>query len=133
MQYIGIFIFGLIIIGAVAAIFVANEKTPTVSVGDLEANPLIMKLCIAGINYRQNLGKYVGRFKGELRPEPTNEYDPNAIAIYHSDGHHLGYVPSVDTRYLHSLLYDRFPYECVGEICDAGDHFYGYIFLIKPE
>ena len=48
---------------------------------------------IAGINFRKGIKKYVGPFFGYLRPEPTNEYDPDAIAIYHSDGHHLGYIP----------------------------------------
>ena len=28
----------------------------------------------------------------KLRPEPTNPYDPKAVAIYHS-GRHIGYVP----------------------------------------
>ena len=48
---------------------------------------------IAGINFRKGIKKYVGPFFGYLQPEPTNEYDPDAIAIYHSDGHHLGYIP----------------------------------------
>ena len=48
---------------------------------------------IAGINFRKGISKYVGQFFGYLQPEPTNDYDPDAIAIYHSDGHHLGYIP----------------------------------------
>ena len=48
---------------------------------------------IAGINFRKGIKKYVGPFFGYLQPKPTNEYDPDAIAIYHSDGHHLGYIP----------------------------------------
>lgn len=48
---------------------------------------------LAGVNYRKNIRDYVGAFEGYVKPEPTNEYDPDAIAIYHSDGHHLGYIP----------------------------------------
>ena len=29
---------------------------------------------------------------GYIQPEPNNEYDPNAIAIYHESGKHLGYI-----------------------------------------
>lgn len=29
----------------------------------------------------------------ELRPEPTNKFDPNAIEVLHSSGGRLGYVP----------------------------------------
>lgn len=32
-----------------------------------------------------------------LKPEPTNQADPNAIAIYLKDGSHIGYVPKEDT------------------------------------
>ena len=48
---------------------------------------------IAGINYRDGIADYLGDFEGYLQPDPDNEHDPNAIAIYHSDGHHLGYIP----------------------------------------
>ena len=48
---------------------------------------------IAGVNYRKNIRDYVGVFNGYLQPEPDNEYDPDAIAVYHEDRHHLGYIP----------------------------------------
>lgn len=48
---------------------------------------------LAGVNYRKNIRDYVGVFDGYLQPEPENEYDPDAIAVYHADGHHLGYIP----------------------------------------
>lgn len=63
---------------------------------------------IAGINYRQGIEYYVGRFNGYLKPEPTNEYDPYAIAVYAEDGHHLGYIPATDTSEVHSF-YKQFP------------------------
>lgn len=49
---------------------------------------------IAGIDYRENIDNYLGEFKGTLEEEPTNEYDPNAIKILATDGHHVGYVPA---------------------------------------
>lgn len=33
-----------------------------------------------------------------LKPEPNNQADPNAIAIYLKDGSHIGYVPKEDTK-----------------------------------
>lgn len=58
---------------------------------------IIVKYDIAGANYRKNINDYVGDFFGYIQPEPTNEHDSNAIAIYHSDGHHVGYIPAADT------------------------------------
>lgn len=70
---------------------------------------------IAGINFRPGIDKYVGDFMGYLDPEPTNKYDPNAIAIYHQYGHHLGYVPAVSTDELRSK-FTTFPVRCWGSI-----------------
>lgn len=53
----------------------------------------IVRFHIAGIEYRGNLDKYLGEFKGTLEAEPTNAYDPNAIKVLAPDGHHVGYVP----------------------------------------
>ena len=52
---------------------------------------------IAGINYRRGIVDYVGDSIGYLKPQPTNRHDPNAIAIYASDGHHLGYIREYET------------------------------------
>lgn len=49
---------------------------------------------IAGIDYREKIDNYLGEFKGTLEAEPTNEYDPNAIKVLATDGHHVGYVPA---------------------------------------
>ena len=67
-----------------------------------------MTLNIAGINYRRNIAHYVGDSTGCLKPEPTNRHDPNAIAIYADDGHHLGYVPAFETDSVRAL-HLRFP------------------------
>ena len=68
----------------------------------------IYQYSIAGINYRKDIAAYLGRSTGYIKPEPTNRHDPNAIAVYADDGHHLGYIPATDTYEVHSLRL-RFP------------------------
>ena len=77
---------------------------------------------IAGINYRSGIQNYVGSFDGSLIPEPNNKFDPRAIRIVHSDGHHLGYIPSDETDYLRSLVNNNFPVPCRGEITEEIDY-----------
>lgn len=40
----------------------------------------------------------------ELRPEPSNKHDGNAIAIYEAGGIKLGYVPADKCQWLHSTM-----------------------------
>lgn len=40
----------------------------------------------------------------ELRPEPSNMFDPNAIEVLHASGGRLGYVPKPYCEMLHPLL-----------------------------
>lgn len=68
----------------------------------------IYQYSIAGINYRKDIASYLGCSTGYIKPEPTNRHDPNAIAVYADDGHHLGYIPATDTYEVHSLRL-RFP------------------------
>lgn len=63
----------------------------------------IVRYDIAGINYRKGIADYVGESTGYLKPQPFNRHDPNAIAVYAEDGHHLGYIPATDTYEVHSL------------------------------
>ena len=63
---------------------------------------------IAGINYRRGIAHYVGQSTGYLKPQPTNRHDPNAIAIYAADDHHLGYIRANDTGDVRALRL-RFP------------------------
>ena len=70
---------------------------------------------IAGINYREGIADYVGKFTGYLHPEATNQHDPNAIAVYHHDGHHLGYIPADSTDDIRALGVP-FPIPVDGEI-----------------
>ena len=83
----------------------------------------IYQYSIAGINYRKGIAAYLGRSTGYIKPEPTNRHDPNAIAVYANDGHHLGYIPATDTYEVHSLLL-RFPIPVsvdIEECCDDDD------------
>lgn len=56
------------------------------------------EISIAGINYRENIEKYLGTCEVKLEPDPTNEYDPDAIKIVAADGGHLGFVPKDKTE-----------------------------------
>ena len=80
----------------------------------------IYQYSIAGINYRKDIAAYLGRSTGSIKPEPTNRYDPNAIAVYAEDGHHLGYIPATDTYEVHSLRL-RYPIHVSIEIEDCYD------------
>lgn len=83
----------------------------------------IYQYSIAGINYRKGIAAYLGRSTGYIKPEPTNRHDPNAIAVYAEDGHHLGYIPATDTYEVHSL-HLRFPIPAsidIEECYDADD------------
>ena len=93
---------------------------------------------IAGINHRKRIRDYVGKSKGYIQPEPTNKYDPNAIAIYAEDGHHLGYIPQAETQEVRDLGLP-FPIDVYCEIEEDYDYddsrrFYvGHILIEQPE
>ena len=58
---------------------------------------------IAGLSHRDNIDNYLGECVGTLEPEPTNEYDPNAIKVIAHDGHHVGYVPMDQTQHVRNF------------------------------
>lgn len=76
---------------------------------------------IAGINFRKGIRNYVGEFTGYLIPEPNNQYDHNAIAVHHSDGHNLGYIPADKTDDVRAL-HLRFPIPTRGKIVEDYDY-----------
>ena len=84
------------------------EQRASKRVQTIMQNEEIYSYSIAGINYRKGIASYVGRSVGCLRPQPSNKYDPNAIAVYSEDGHHLGYIHATDTYEVHKL-HLRFP------------------------
>lgn len=85
-------------------------------------------LKIAGINHRQNIGHYMGRLEVALVPEPTNQFDPNAIKIVAEDSHHLGYIEAHQTDFVRSLALNSFPYRCTCFIDEHEDEFDGHKF-----
>ena len=84
------------------------EQRAAKRVQTITADDEIYSYSIAGINYRKGIATYIGNSVGYIKPEPTNRHDPNAIAVYAEDGHHLGYIPATDTYEVHSLRL-RFP------------------------
>lgn len=48
---------------------------------------------IAGITHSEHVDDHLDEFVATLEPEPTNEYDPNAIKILAQNGDRVGYVP----------------------------------------
>ena len=94
-------------------------------------------LKIAGINYQQDIDRYIGRVNCVLVPEPDNEYDPDAIKIVAEDRHHLGYIPSGQTNLVCSLTANEFPYRCTAfiEECEDEDDghkfFVGYVYIMR--
>lgn len=87
-------------------------------------------LKIAGINHRQGISRYVGRVECALVPEPTNEFDPDAIKVVAEDSHHIGYIPSNQTDFVRSLTANEFPYRCTAFIHDAEDEDDGHRFFV---
>lgn len=81
---------------------------------------------IAGINYRDRskIKNCVGTFFARLIPEPTNEYDPNAISIIHEGNIHIGYIPGDQTKFVRSLT--ALPADCFGCIEESTDGDDGY-------
>ena len=80
----------------------------------------ILQYNIAGINFRKGVKNYVGHSEGYIKPQPFNRYDPNAIAVYAQDGHHLGYIPATDTYEVHDL-HLRFPAHAAIDIEECYD------------
>ena len=89
----------------------------------------ILQYSIAGINFRKGVKNYVGRFEGYIKPQPSNRYDPNAIAVYAQDGHHLGYIPATDTYEVHDL-HLRFPAQAAIDIEECYDDTEDRIFYV---
>ena len=94
-------------------------------------------LTVAGINHRKNINLYKGRNTVALVPEPSNEFDPDAIKVIAEDGHHLGYIHRDQTDMVRSWAHDKFPFYCVAMIQEHDDeidehHFYtGYLYIKK--
>jgi hypothetical protein len=78
-----------------------------------------LRFKIAGLNHRRGIADYLGKFRGELVPEPTNKHDKNAIAIL-CDGKRVGYIPADETDEVRALGME-FPIVVYCEIFDEYD------------
>lgn len=66
-----------------------------------------MNLNLVGIQYRDNYEELMETLeegmKVVLKPEPTNEFDPNALAFYYND-EVIGYLPKKDQPFAHIFM-----------------------------
>lgn len=75
----------------------------------------------------------IGGFLGYIAPEPDNEYDKNAIAVYRNNGKHVGYIPKDDViRVKRWASQPSLP--CIGYIFD-GDivEYWGRITIVDAD
>lgn len=68
----------------------------------------LLECYIAGTNFRPDIAEIEPHLTADtrlkLQREPSNEYDPLAIAIYDSNNYHLGYIPKTKNEVLAKLL-----------------------------
>lgn len=85
---------------------------------------------IAGASHHDN---EEGAFIGVVMSDPDNEYDKNAIAIYHNDGRLVGYIPRNEQKDFREWS-TREPLPCVGFFCE-GDYtdLYGKVKVIDAD
>jgi len=70
---------------------------------------LILSCFIAGLPYRNpNLFDVALKDEVKLKPDPTNQYDPSAIEVWHKD-QMLGFVPREITPVIHGVLIEGLP------------------------
>jgi len=95
----------------------------------------MIKFRIAGVTYRPiecqvRAKKLEEGHMLDLIPEPTNEFDPNAIKVvdYQHGNLHLGYVPAVKCKEVKALMDDAPQYLCTA----LGENLYCSIEAIDP-
>lgn len=87
---------------------------------------------VAGAQYHCD-DSDIGGFLGYIEPEPNNEYDKNAIAIYSNDGKHLGYIPKGDTARVRRWA-SRESLPCIGFILDGDEvAYWGRIVIVDAD
>lgn len=96
-------ILGLFAITALAVVFLIilvsnffqNKGKRPVPMEQRENEYISYTTDIAGVKFHNDFSD-VGCFIGYIAPERENAYDPNAIAIYRSNGKLAGYIPKID-------------------------------------
>lgn len=89
----------------------------------------IVEFNIAGMSHRDNIDDYIGEFVGTLEPEPTNNYDRNAIKILAPDGHHVGYVPKYMTAEIRKAA--TLPCSCYCYIGNNNDTYFSDCYILR--
>lgn len=95
-------------------------------------------LNVAGMSFRQGIGRYKGFIDAALVPEPKNEFDPNAIKVVAIDGHHLGYIPADQTDFVRSLTRESFSYRCKCEVIEGYNDddektYHGFVYIKRKD
>lgn len=95
-------------------------------------------LNVAGMSFRQGMGRYKGFIDAALVPEPNNEFDPNAIKIVAIDRHHIGYIPADQTDFVRSLTRESFPYRCKCEVIEGYNDdnektYHGFVYIRRKD
>lgn len=91
-------------------------------------------LNVAGMSFCKGMSQYKGFIDAALVPEPKNEFDPNAIKIVAVDGHHLGYIPAMQTDFVRSLTANEFPYRCKCDVIESYNDddektYHGFVYI----
>lgn len=90
-------------------------------------SPLELTLAVVGIDYPNadksnrtaELLKCSPGDRIELRLEPTNEHDANAIAVFSARGVQVGYVTAERAPYIRRILSGGEPYEAIFQRLDV--------------
>lgn len=93
---------------------------------------ITFKTKLAGAQYHCD-DDDIGGFLGYIAPEPDNEYDKNAIAVYRNNGKHVGYIPREDIASLKRWA-SQPSLPCIGYIFD-GDivEYWGRITIVDAD
>ena len=86
---------------------------------------------IAGITHGEHIDDHLGEFIANLKPEPTNPYDENAIKIVTRNGHRIGYVPKDITSNVRAFT--QLPCKCYCYIGKNNEMYYSCCYISKDE
>lgn len=86
---------------------------------------------IAGITHGQHVNEHLGEIVATLKPEPTNPYDPQAIAIIAREGHRVGYVPRDHTQHVRNFT--TLPCTCYCYIGINNNTYFTDCYITRPK
>ncbi len=87
---------------------------------------------IAGVVYHVDKSD-VGGFMGYVAPDPDNEHDPDACAVYRNGGKLVGYIPKADLSGYRKWSEAK-PLPCIGYIAEGDEvDYYGKVKVINGD